>query len=539
MTPAPLPRIIALARAGALELAWALFREGGYEVSADPAALAVKGRLLKDRALQAPGAERQRLLGEAAAAYSAADGAAPEPYLLINVASLSLLASNVAGAEAAARTVLTRLASPVPETPYYIAATRAEAALILGDQAGAAAAMAEAIAHDPDGWSDHASTLRQLALISTHRGGVADWLDPFRPPRALHFAGHLGIAHGGAGEASLHDELAHFLDEERIGFAWGALAAGSDIVIAEALIARGIALNLVLPCPADCFRAHSVAPLGEAWGRRFDALRKAAEGIAAATQLSGPHEPLATALASEIAMGAAARQAALLETEALQLLIVDGEGGGANTSRQGTVWGASGRRQHRIVIPRDGALPETTLRPDRVHPTRRLAAMLAIELGGVEALEEGKLSWLVDEVCASVVAVLAGRPLTTLGGGGTAWLAGHDDCGAAVETALAVRAALVGADLEANGLTLRVAAHYALVNAVADAAARLPVLIGGAVDRVRTLPLVSPPGAIVATEPFANALFARGSELVRAQPMGDVAIPPDGRIETLFALTPR
>src|SRR4051812_48979626 len=61
VSPAPLSTIIALARAGALDHAWYQFSMAGYATrDDDPAALTVKGRLLKDRALRASGEERRR-----------------------------------------------------------------------------------------------------------------------------------------------------------------------------------------------------------------------------------------------------------------------------------------------------------------------------------------------------------------------------------------------------------------------------------------------------------------------------------------------
>jgi hypothetical protein len=58
--PASLVAITMLARSGALELAWARLEAGGFAPD-DPAALTVRGRLLKDRARLADGADRRRL----------------------------------------------------------------------------------------------------------------------------------------------------------------------------------------------------------------------------------------------------------------------------------------------------------------------------------------------------------------------------------------------------------------------------------------------------------------------------------------------
>jgi len=194
----PLTLITMLARSGALERAWALFQVGGYEGRSDDAAvLAVKGRLLKDQGLRAGEAERTRLLGEAAAAYRAADALTPAPWLLINVATLTALSGGSASGAALAGEVLARLdaaGDALPDTPYFRLATRAEAELLRGNRDAAAIAMDQAVQVDPSGYSDRASTLRQLGLILAAQGSAPDWLDRWRPPRSLHFAGHMALS---------------------------------------------------------------------------------------------------------------------------------------------------------------------------------------------------------------------------------------------------------------------------------------------------------------------------------------------------------
>ncbi|HYD36647.1 MAG TPA: tetratricopeptide repeat-containing protein, partial [Allosphingosinicella sp.] len=152
----------------------------GYDrMTDDPAALGVRGRLLKDRALERDGAERRRLYGEAAAAYRSAAALSGSTYPLINAASLSLLSGDETQARTLAGQILRQIeADPdEPETPYYRAATRAEALLLLDREAEARAAFAEAIALAPRAWEDHASTLRQFALILAALGRDSAWLD--------------------------------------------------------------------------------------------------------------------------------------------------------------------------------------------------------------------------------------------------------------------------------------------------------------------------------------------------------------------------
>src|SRR4051812_34526139 len=238
--PATLLEIAALARAGATEIAWDRLSALPAASSGDAAALTVRGRLLKDRASGAGGDRKLQLLRDAARAYGEAAKVSGSTYPMINAATLLRLSGDCEAArQGAQETLLTLAKSPdEPETPYWRAATRAEALLLLDREAEAGAALVEAVALAPRAWEDHAATLRQFALILAEQGREAGWLDPLRPPRSLHFGGHMAFS-GERGPTGLLREIEDALEQERVGFGYGALAAGADIIVAEALLARG------------------------------------------------------------------------------------------------------------------------------------------------------------------------------------------------------------------------------------------------------------------------------------------------------------
>ena len=226
MTPAmpqrraTLPMIIAAARAGSLDLATTLFEQGGFaQRTDDPAALAVRARLLKDRARLRPPAERARAFAEAAGVYAAADALAAQPYTRLNVATLTLLSGDAPAACTVAKGLLDWLESgaDLAETAYFIEATRAEALLVCGEREACEAALDTAMALNPENWEDHATTVRQFEMILAEQRRPTGWLDRFRPPRSLHFIGHLGI------DAHAHRSLSHaveaVIESETIGFA--------------------------------------------------------------------------------------------------------------------------------------------------------------------------------------------------------------------------------------------------------------------------------------------------------------------------------
>jgi hypothetical protein len=244
LTATPLSTIVALARAGALDHAWGQFATAGYDRNDDdPAALTVKGRLLKDHALRASDeAERRRFYLQSADAYRRSAALQPGTYPLINAATLSLLSGNREQAEEIAQEVLERIAREPeePETPYWRAATEAEAMLLLGRQAEAEAALAAAVAAAPRAWEDHASTLRQFLAIQDELGGDRAWLAVLRPPRSLSYA-------AAKGDGADPDERLAVAPDPDIGFGFGGLAAGYELLVAEALLERGAELHVVLP----------------------------------------------------------------------------------------------------------------------------------------------------------------------------------------------------------------------------------------------------------------------------------------------------
>ena len=511
-----LPAIITAARAGSLDRAWALFTRLGYDELDDPATLAVKGRLLKDRALRLAPSERAGAFVDAGRAYAAADALSPQPYTKINVATLALLSGDAARAAALAGDLLAWLdrAQDIAETPYYLGATRAEAHLLRGERGAAEAEMGAAIAADDDGWADHASTIRQLALISGHQGIGHAWLDAFRPPASLHFAGHLGVAAGDS--AALGRAVSAVLAKECVGFGYGALAAGADLVIAEALLEAGAELHVVLPTGAGVFVAQSVAPYGAEWVTRFDACMDAAASVRTITGVTGAYEPLATQLAADVAMGSAVLNARQLESRATQLLVVDDAGGGfgagIGTARDGERWRANGCTQHVIAWPRSAPVVASGAKPTEGRADRRLAAMLRIGFEGLDGLDEGAFADAVDNVLTpfrAALATLAVQPDLVLPSGNARIVAFADPMRAwrYAEAVLALPTAM----------PLRIGGHYALGHWLGEPAA----LVGPGVADLDAVAAGAIPGVLTVSETFASAVFASCDTNLRAEWIGE------------------
>lgn len=515
-----LPAIITAARAGALDHAEILFKQGGFDRRpADPAALAVKGRLLKDHAAQLPLAERPAGFAAAAAAYGAADALAPQPYTRINLATLTMLAGNRNEARLIAASIVEWIASDetIRETPYYRAATLAEAQLILGELGAAQATFGEAIARAPLAYEDHAATLRQLGLLARHNGLDDRWLEQFRPPRSLHYAGHLGVA--SIADPQLVAQIDAVLSDDRIGFAFGALAAGADLTIAERVLARGGELHVVLPLGEAAFVAQSVQPYGADWVERFAACRDAATSWTECAADTGAYEPLASHLAADVAMGAAVGQSRRLASEALQLVVIDdgpGQyGSGLQTARDARRWQAAGHSTRSLRSPRTTTVAASGQRAEpEGRADRRLAAMLQIDFPGLATLNEAEFAQAVDGLLQPWRAALAraAPPPSIVLPCGNSRIVAFENPGAAFAFARHLLGTPTG------DLPVRIAGHYGLAHWLSDPDA----LVGRSVGQLGAIAAVAYPGILTVSETFASALLLDAGSEVYAEPLGEV-----------------
>ena len=485
--------VITLSRSGAVSQAWDLLETASPD--GEPTGEILRGRLLKDRAVFAKGQERVLLFRAATQKYAAAAAKLGTTYPLINAASVCLLAGDSTQAAAYARDVLASLdAHPEePETPYWRAATRAEALLLLDREIDARAAFAEAIALAPEAWEDHASTLRQFALILAEQGRDVTWLDAHRPPRSLHFTGHMSFDAAVARRAHLDESIAAILDEEKVHFGYGALAAGADIIVAEALVARGAELHAVLPGGPEAFGAVSVDPFGKGWRRRYDALLAAAETVHTVRPDTTPPDAEMVALGDEVAMGAAAINARRLESEAIRLVVAP-----EARPASGGPW-----RERRLAAPRETA----ARRPLTPAPHARHALLALAVPAGADL--EARL--------AAAAARIAAGPAPCLG----PWFTGREILLAYATPGEAARAALALAAAEES-----VGGHYGIADPIADPFAVAPRIAGDPAALAAGAAASAPPGSVCVTADFAAALAARAAPDLRTELVGELSAGP-------------
>ena len=109
-------------------------------------------------------------------------------------------------------------------------------------------------------------------------------------PGVAHFCGHRISPAGMTGRfpADAEEDVAARIDAELAGdtprYAYGSLASGADILWAEALLARGTEVHVVLPFARDAFIETSVAPSGAGWVDRFHRCLGSAFNVTYATE---------------------------------------------------------------------------------------------------------------------------------------------------------------------------------------------------------------------------------------------------------------
>ncbi len=514
--------VLCLARANAIDFARSEYvRLGLDKVRDDPASIALGARLLKDVALAATGARRAAFARASTQRYGELFARFGGLYGAVNAATMILVAGDPEGARILALRVL-ELPSPPGLTgveAYYDAASRAEAHFLIGDVAAAEAMMALGLAHAPRSFTAHASTLRQLAIICRETGRDEAWLAPFRPPACAHFTGHILDAKGeGADGAfeSLRGEIDRRLREHRVGFAYGGLAAGADIVFAEAVLEAGAELHVVMPVNRESFVATSVAPFGEGWIPRFERCLGRAASVRYASQDPYLGDDQVFAYASQFAMGCAVLRAQTLSTGAIQLAIWDGRpaSGPAGVAVDLAYWSASGRSASVIAYARPPLPAASSSDPGNASSGkgRAMKAMLFADVKGFGALRDDQIPGFFEVVMGRMAEVVEGldappRHLETWGDG--LFLVFDRPIDAAV-AALALLEAHGRLDLKGRGLPddlgLRIGGHYGPIHLRTNPLTKAQAVVGTHVVMAARIEPDVAPGSVYVSEALAGAL---------------------------------
>lgn len=508
----------------------------------------LRARLTKDQALDRVGDEQAAAARAAAVAYEAVYDTYGRYYACINAATLWLLA----GVDDRARALAARAADLAraaelddSDDRYWSVVTRAEAALILDEEAEAARLLAAAATLRIDDFGARASTRRQLSLVCRFRG-----VDPSRllvsltNPEVLHYCGHMIAVAGSSGafspddEQYVRDELDSWLAGRRVGTAYGSLACGTDILVVEALQQRGTDVHVRLPFDQAEFVETSVAPAGPDWVRRFHDCVARARTVQVTCDSSYLGDDGLFGFASRVAMGEAVNRARALASTVTQVAVWDGQPGPpvAGTSHDVAAWRSAGLDTHVIGLP-SRPRPALATAPTQQANRRPVLAVLFGDLQGFSALHDEELFQFIDGPWAAIARALRvhGKAVLRRATWGDAIFLAAADVTTIARCALDIQDALAGTDMSAYGLPdslrMRIAVHTGPVVWAHDPVLDEADVFGRELTRAARIEPRTPPGEVYATSAFAALLSLMPDSGIDPQYVGRV--PTAKGFETL------
>ena len=311
---------------------------------------ALNARLLKEHAFEAARpADRKK---QAMASFNAYHGLYEHKqgyYPGVNAATMALIAGNAEVARHIAAGLIDTLDAGAKD--YWPLATLAEALLIAGREAEAKEVLAKAsVARGADDGAKASTILQFRRLATVLDTGIEALVSALKPRSVAVFSGHLfrgdelDEAAQQATEQAVRKRAEALLAEHDVGIVYGALACGTDIILAETALALGAELDVVLPFATERFIETSVRigdPPGRPgkWEKRFRAILEGGQGVRALT-IMDPNDPVERDLdgyffhAFRYAAGCALQRAATLQTSC-RLLVV------ASTTGPDTIAGAN------------------------------------------------------------------------------------------------------------------------------------------------------------------------------------------------------
>jgi class 3 adenylate cyclase len=519
--------VLALARSGSTQEAARRFAAYGLVTVEEEDVAALGARIAKDEALTAEGSLRQQRAAAAAEAYRRIFSRTGGYYPAINAATLNLLAGNADRAEDLARDVLKSL-EHCEENSYYAAATEAEAELVLGEESRARDALERAVAVYGGDYGALATTRRQLRTICGIVGIDTGILSILSGPAVAHYCGHRISAEGKPGrfraesENEIAVQMAKELARHPVAYAYGSLASGADILWAEALLAQGCELHVVLPFALDEFVRCSVAPAGPDWKERFYRCLAAARDVRYATDDAFLDDDVLHRYGAELAMGLTLLRARYLDADAHQFALWDGRppGGKAGTAIDVETWRRQGRPAS--IIPPTSITPsalDESSPGDLDSASRRVVrAMLFADIQGFSKLKDEELPRFARRVLGAFAETLDRHSdaVEHRNTWGDALYVVLSDATTAAACALDLQGAMGEIDFEAEGLpghlALRLGGHLGPVFPTQDPVIDEVAFLGSHVSRTARIEPVTPPGVVYVTEPFAAALALAGPE---------------------------
>ncbi|SMF81233.1 Adenylate and Guanylate cyclase catalytic domain-containing protein [Tistlia consotensis] len=366
----------------------------------------------------------------------------------------------------------------------------------------------------------------------------------FKPPVVVIFAGAAADLPGQAepvlppqAEAPLATALEDLLEELGASIGYCSLAAGSDLIFAEAMIRRGAEVNAVLPFEEADFIAQRVRSCGTRWVERYQAVRGAVADVTPVCQDLYLGNPVLLRFANQVIDGRARLRAAALDTTPTLVAAWDylAEPLPGSASDFIDHWGDPARL--RIVdladlrdsLPPDAPLPAGTTdgapreEPAAARapggPTQAVRAMLFADVVGYSTIQDHHLPafWAFLQAVRDRLGARL-DPAVHIGSWGDALFIVTRYAVELADIAVGLTEAFESLDARALGLPvrlrLRIGLHAGPVFTGSHPLSGEQVLYGGNVNRAARIEPITVPGRIYASEQFVALLTSEHSAAV-------------------------
>jgi len=553
--------VLALSRCNAKQRALDAFYAYKLHLSENQYVRALESRILKDLAFQSLTKEQpfanidKEKFSAAAITYHQEFGKTGSHYSAINAATLYMFAGDRDRAIELAGSAI-EMARKDHGPKYFPLITRAEACILLGRPDVAAQFIAEAAMHKEINLLARARAHNQLRLICAYMETDAgmefdhDILEPLLPETVIHYCGHIFD----------QDRPLKEIDEQEISIriesviagkhcmvAYGSLAAGADIMLAEAVLKLGGELNVWLPFGIDNFCEVMVRPYGEGWAQRFHDCIEAASTVSCATESDFLGESSLFNFCADVAMGMAIMRANTLHSKLMQVAVWDQV---VAIQRSGTYTNIAKWRDlghHSEIIPSPLRFQPFVRRSEGDYPENRREphAILFADVRGYSKLGDRDILWYYNElqpVLAKVIDEFR-HEIQHLDTWGDAIFLVTEKASVAARIAVELNNAIAAIDQSGidtdEPLLMRIGLHYGPVYKLYDHLMQSYTYSSNDVTKTARIEPVTPPGEIFGTEPFVAMLELEGEGWASFDYAGTIPSAKDFGAFRMFHVRPK
>jgi class 3 adenylate cyclase len=538
--------VLSLARSGATTQAEHLYRKVKGVLPPTEDNLSLEARLYKDQFLNEKDSRIKTTLGKKARdLYLKAYRINRNYYPAINAATLSLIIGDTKSCHRLAREVLklcNQSSSIYDGDDYYLDVTRAEANLLLGKDDEIATVLSHAYRGHSHDYGKLSTTWKQLSLICEQRGISTECIQAIQPPTVIAFMGQtihgMGKSPGidRADEEMLRKQIRNLIKKHKIKIAFGALACGADLMIAEEVLKQDGELNVILPFSREEFKRTSVSPAGPVWEKKFDrALERAASVYEIVEDAYTGYDLLYEACSLQI-MGLAYLRSQTLGSQAYQVALWNGHpsaspGGTAAAMQR---WEALGQKNLVIPIPEPrskGVAPLPVSSSQKIELKRHMKAMIFADVKGYSSLKEKQLPQFIAKWFHHLQQILShhSKDILFANTWGDAIYLVMDSVSSAARVSLDL--ARIFSDKERaelglpEDLGLRVATHVGPIFEGYNPLIHKKEYFGTHVTQTARLEPCTPVGSVYVTEPFAALISIEAPGVYRCEYVGNHPLP--------------